>query len=222
MKSLGEIYWNIDHQCREENISMVDESTMLLHAAEEYTEELLKHEERWKSIVFHDIDYLKASAIGRSRMGQKGYSEGADLFLSYIIIEIERYGYDINDIVDPITHELVKPNDESNNNELPKDIALPEWKDISDEIKALFKYPNNFKEFIHGCFLPNGELKGLRTIVSLYDQKRAQKPYTKDKGVATRLYSFLTEWNIIKLNDKKAPFGYSKRTFQREFGRISK
>ena len=145
MKQLGEIYWEIDHQCREENISMVDESTMLLHAAEEYTEELLKHEERWKSIVFHDIDYLKASAIGRSRMGQKGYSEGADLFLSYIIIEIERYGYDINDIVDPITHELVKTSEKPNNIELPKDIAFPENNDTNDIFEGVeYKYQRTY------------------------------------------------------------------------------
>ena len=222
MKSLGEIYWGIDKECREKSISNMDEATMLRHAAEEYVETFSKNN-RWRHILKSDIESLRFSIIGRSRIGQKEYYfEGAEVFLSFIIIETERYGFNISDIIDPITHELVKPNDESNNNELPKDIALPEWKDISDEIKALFKYPNNFKEFIHGCFLPNGELKGLRTIVSLYDQKRAQRPETKCKGIATRLYSFLTEWKIIKLHDGKAPYGYHIRTLQREFERISK
>ena len=92
MKSLGEIYWDIDHECREKNISLCDEDMMLFHAAEKYVEELEKHGDRWESIVKNDIDYLNASSIGRSRVGQKGYREGAEIFLNYIRHELERYG----------------------------------------------------------------------------------------------------------------------------------
>ena len=81
MKSLGEIYWDIDHQCRENKISFSDEQMMLFHAAEEYVEELLKHDQ-WESIVKNDIEYLKASSI--IRRTQNGYSEGAGSFISYL------------------------------------------------------------------------------------------------------------------------------------------
>jgi len=97
MKSLGEIYWNIDHEClhSDKTISFSDETMMLFHAAEEYVEELRKHDDRWKSIVLHDIDYLKASSIIRRE--QKGYSEGAEIFLGFIYQELARYGFKIDD-----------------------------------------------------------------------------------------------------------------------------
>ena len=97
MKSLGEIYWDIDHEClhSDKTISFSDETMMLFHAAEEYVEELRKHDDRWKSIVLHDIDYLKASSIIRRE--QKGYSEGAEIFLGFIYQELERYGFKIDD-----------------------------------------------------------------------------------------------------------------------------
>ena len=97
MKSLGEIYWDIDHEClhSDKTISFSDETMMLFHAAEEYVEELRKHDDRWKSIVLHDIDYLKASSFIRRE--QKGYSEGAEIFLGFIYHELERYGFKIDD-----------------------------------------------------------------------------------------------------------------------------
>lgn len=121
MKSLGEIHWDIDHQCREENISTSDESMMLFHAAEEYVEELLKHD-RWKFIIKSDIESLKVSSFCRREI--KGYSHGAELLLSYTIREIERFGYNINDIIDPITHELSQNADV--NNSMIQDTAQTE------------------------------------------------------------------------------------------------
>lgn len=106
MKSLGEIYWDIDHEClhSDKTTSFSDETMMLFHAAEEYVEELRKHDE-WKSIVLHDIDYLKASSFIRRE--QKGYSEGAEVFLGFIYEELERYGLKIdNDDYPDIPDEL--------------------------------------------------------------------------------------------------------------------
>ena len=97
MKSLLDIYWNIYSEWYEKSISFADEMTKLHHAAEEYVEGLLKHNDRWKSIVLHDIDFLKSSSIGRSRLGQVGYKEGAETFLLFIYQELDRYGLKFDD-----------------------------------------------------------------------------------------------------------------------------
>lgn len=98
MKSLLEIYWNIDHKCNEESISLNDESILLHQAAEEYFENLLKHEQ-WKAILKSDIEYLEASA--QMRREQRGYSFGANMFLGFITKELERYGLSIDEIKNP-------------------------------------------------------------------------------------------------------------------------
>lgn len=97
MRHLAEIYWDIYHKSSEESISLSDESTMLLSATEEYVENLLKYSDndRWKSIVTYDIDMLKTSSFIRKDV--KGYSFGAELFLSYLRTELERYGLILDD-----------------------------------------------------------------------------------------------------------------------------
>ena len=133
MKSLGEIYWDIDHEClhSDKTISFSDETMMLFHAAEEYVEELQKHGDRWKSIVLHDIDYLKASSFIRRE--QKGYSEGAEIFLDCIYQELERYGLKIEDetilsVKETNQHEIIPKTDENN------DANDEDGEDVGDEI----------------------------------------------------------------------------------------
>ena len=121
MKSLGEIYWDIDHECLHSDkiISFSEENMMLFHAAEEYVEELQKHGDRWRSIVMHDIDYLKASSFVRRE--QEGYSQGAEIFLSFVYKELERYGLKIDDGDMSPVEETTQPENipETGNNECP-------------------------------------------------------------------------------------------------------
>lgn len=180
MKSLGEIHWDIDHQCREENISTSDESMMLFHAAEEYVEELLKHD-RWKFIIKSDIESLKVSSFIRREI--KGYSHGAEMLLSYTIREIERFGYNINDIIDPITHELTNPmiQGTTQNENIPKtgDEAFPIF---DNALKKLFKTEENYSSFCK-------KFKGLNPedIASSYcDMSGVLNP--RKRGVARTLY----------------------------------
>ena len=137
MKSLGEIYWDIDHECLHsgKTISLMDESTMLFHAAEEYVEELLKFGDRWKSIVLHDIDYLKVSSFVRRT--QIGYSRGAKIFLSYIYKELERYGLKIDDEGD--IPPVIPKSGEDEINRLPPDMI------------GIFKTFDEYKTFIADC-----------------------------------------------------------------------
>ena len=168
MESLLEKYWNIDHQCNEDNISLCDESIMLHHAAEEYVEELLKHDDRWKSIILNDIDNLKASSF--IRRTQKGYSEGAELFLSYLHHELERYGLRIDD------REICS---EGEINKLPPDM------------NGIFKTLDEYKSFINDC----KSLHWPKQIV----ERLMDCHISLDKGNVLVLHKHLTKRGIIKV-----------------------
>ena len=104
------------------------------------------------------------------------------------------------------------------NGMIPKDIVLPSWKDVDDKIKALFIYPENYNNFLNGCFLPNGKVKEIKYIVDSYNVHRSQKPETIQKGVPTLLYEFLRDNGIIIIPEDKPK---SKlRSFQREFEKL--
>lgn len=187
MKSLGEIYWDIDHEClhSDKTISFSDETMMLFHAAEEYVEELRKHDDRWKSIVLHDIDYLKASSFIRRE--QKGYSEGAEMFLDFVCQELERYGFMIDDGDISSVKETNQPktipetgeNKDANGEDVEHDNNYP---DFNYELKRLFKTEENFKSFwdMSKDLTPEN-------IASLYcDQSYVLNP--QKRGVARTLY----------------------------------
>lgn len=106
------------------------------------------------------------------------------------------------------------------NGTIPQNIVMHEWKDVDDKIKALFKYPENYNNFLKGCFLPNGEVKDIRFIVEAYFTHRHQKPETIQKCVPTLLYDFLRNNGIIVVPEDKP---YKRlRTFQRRFAELKK
>lgn len=204
MKSLGEIYWDIDHEClhSDKTISFSDETTMLFHAAEEYVEELRKHGDRWKSIALHDIDYLKASSYIRRE--QKGYSEGAEIFLGFIYEELERYGFKIDngDILSvketnqpetiPETGENKDANDEGGDHD-------NDYPDFNYELKKLFKTEDNFKSFYDKSKDLSPE-----NIASLYcDQTNVLNP--RKRGVGKTLYE-----TFVNPNQDANKIGYEQ------------
>lgn len=104
-------------------------------------------------------------------------------------------------------------------NESPRGIEVTEWKDAPQNIQALFVYPENYKNFLKGCFYPDGTIKKIKDIVRIYNTHRDQKPETIAKGVPTALYNFLYDEDIIIV-----PLGkerdYKLRSFQRAFEKI--
>ena len=200
MRHLAEIYWDIYHKSSEESISLSDESTMLLSAAEEYVENLLKYSDndRWKSIVTYDIDMLKTSSFIRRDV--KGYSFGAELFLSYLRTELERYGLILDDadnssikgtarlVTTPNVANKETGNKEGDGNvETPKADQEPMNKDedypfFSYELKRVFKTEEVYKSFYERCKGRNPE-----DIASLYcDQANVLDPHKR--GVVKILY----------------------------------
>ncbi len=203
MKHLAEIYIDIDRQCNESNppISLMDESAMLLKASEEYVENLLKIGERWESVLRYDLDSLKASE--KIRGSQKGFILGAEVLMHYVTEELKRYGISISEGV----HFGKTPSG------ISVKLLMPDWRELDDEIKKLFKYEGQYIEFKNGCFKPNGEVKELTDIMDLYNTKRHQVKDTLEKGVATKLYKFFIS---VGLTNK------CKRTLQREIERLNR
>ena len=97
---------------------------------------------------------------------------------------------------------------------------FPEWKDVKDEIKALFRYPDKYQNFLRGCFLPNGDVKDIKGIVDSYNRNRIQNEKTIDKGAPTLLYFFLCEMDIISVTEDKPD--EKLRTFQRYIAKLKK
>lgn len=106
-------------------------------------------------------------------------------------------------------------------NESPRGIELTEWKDAPKDIQALFIYPENYRNFVNGCFYPNGTTKEIKDIVQIYNTHRNQRTETIAKGVPTALYKFLYDEGIITVPSDKEP-GYKLRTFQRAFETLQK
>lgn len=97
---------------------------------------------------------------------------------------------------------------------------FPDWKDVDNEIKALFLYPANYKDFLRGCFLPNRKVKDIEGIVDSYNRKRVQNEKSIKKGVPTLLYKFLCKIGIISVPEDKPD---SKlRSFQRAIEKLKK
>lgn len=113
MKSLLEIYSAIFQKCETEKSNLNDEMNLICQAAEVYVEELLS-KDRWKYIIKKDIEDLKASLQMRQNyirnhdgVDEKDigivtrYEFGIDSFLFMISHEMERYGYNIDDVENP-------------------------------------------------------------------------------------------------------------------------
>lgn len=101
-------------------------------------------------------------------------------------------------------------------------VVLPEWKDIPDEIKALFQYPDRFNNFLKGCYLPNGIVKDIKGIVESYNRYRKHIPETITKGVPKLLYKYLLGIGIIKVPNPKENPDRKLRTFQRRIEELRK
>ena len=106
-----------------------------------------------------------------------------------------------------------------NYNESPRGIEVTEWKDAPQNIQALFVYPENYKNFLKGCFYPNGNVKEIKDIIRMYNTHRYQNPETIDKGVPTALYKFLYDEDIIIVPSGKE-WDFKLRSFQRAFQNI--
>ena len=98
---------------------------------------------------------------------------------------------------------------------------LPYWKDVDNDIKKIFQYPENYKNFLRGCFLPNGGVKDFEGIVDSYNRNRVQKIEYIQKPYPTKVYDFLLKIGIITVPDPEKP-NSRLRTFQRKFEKLKK